>query len=350
MTFAALGAGLAACGGSSHAAADNGRPPVVARIGTAIIPNATLAHWMTAMAPQHVLPNPPAYAACVAHARAREPQSTKAQARATCAQEYQEVRQQAMGFLISAQWLIGEAAAEGMPVTHQDVERRLADKKRSFPNSEAEFGESLKAIDHTLADAELEIEAELAAEKIKRKLVAEEPKVTAGQVAGYYARHIARYHIPEIRYFGLFENLYSAAEARKLMRAVAAGKSSVRTALHEKLPRKPFSDYNGEKRTIVEAIFKAPLHVLAGPVRLNDLYFVIEVTRVTRPYVQSLSHVRAAIAKRLTDQRRRKTLAAFVAAWRRRWLAKTDCQAGFIVQKCRQYRGAKTAEDPLQLN
>jgi hypothetical protein len=350
MAVAAPGLWLAACGGDSHRPGNGAPPAVVARVGNVAIPNATLAHWMTAMAPQHVLPNPPDYKACVAHDQAREAQSTTAQAREACAKEYQEVRQQALGFLISSRWLIGEAAAEGVPVTRQDVERRLTEKKRAFPNSEAEFSESLKAIDHTLADAELEVEAELAAEKIRRKLIAGEPKVTKSQVAAYYASHVQGYHVPEIRYFGIFENLTSPGQARQLMRDIAAGRGSVRTPLREKLPRKPFSDYNGEKRTIVEAIFKAPSHLLTGPIRLNELYFVIEVTRIAHPYVQPLAQVRATIAKRLTDERRRRTLAAFVAAWRSRWLAQTDCQPGFVVQKCRQYNGPKAAADPLQLN
>ncbi|HEV2974447.1 MAG TPA: hypothetical protein VGX69_05560, partial [Solirubrobacteraceae bacterium] len=97
-------------------------------------------------------------------------------------------------------------------------------------------------------------------------------------------------------------------------------------------------------------IFKAPLHVLTGPIRLNNLYFVIEITRIAHPYVQSLAQERTAIAKRLTEARERRTLAAFVAAWRRRWLARTSCQPGFVVQKCRQYSGPEAAEDPLQLN
>jgi hypothetical protein len=352
MAAVALGGGLAACGESaqkSSGGSSSPPPPIVAHVGNAAIPNATLAHWMRAMAPGHVLPNPPDYSACVAHEKAHESQP-RTQALEACAHEFQEVRQQALGFLISSQWLIGEAGAEGVPVTRQDVERRLAEKKRSFPNSEAEFGESLKAIDHTLADAELEIEAELAAEAIKRKLIAGEPKLSDGQIAAYYARHIQGYHIPEIRYFGIFENLDSAAQARQLMRDVAAGKSGDRTPLHEKLPRRPFGYYNGEKRTIVEAIFKAPLHVLTGPIRLNNLYFVIEITRIAHPYVQSLAQERTAIAKRLTEARERRTLAAFVAAWRRRWLARTSCQPGFVVQKCRQYSGPEAAEDPLQLN
>jgi foldase protein PrsA len=262
-----------------------------------------------------------------------------------CRQQYQALATQALTFLISSQWLVGEAARQGAPVTGREVAARLAEKKKSFASA-AEFQESLKAIAHTPGDLELEIRSELAEDKIRKRLIAQEPKITPSEVAAYYHRHIANYHIPERRYFDIGENFSSAAEARSKRKAVGAGEESI----HESLPRKPFTDYNGEKRIIYEAIFKAKPHVVSAPIRLNDLYFLIDVTRITRPYVQSLAQVRRAIDEKLTSVRRRRTLATFIAAWRRRWTARTDCNAAYVVPKCRQYKGPEAPEEPLQLN
>jgi foldase protein PrsA len=337
----ALAGGLATCGS---------REAIVARVGDRAVTNATLAHWMAVMAPQHLVPDSPRYAACIARRRAFARQAATDELEHECGQEYEVLRQQALGFLISSRWLIDESAEEGMGVSRREVEQRLAEKESTFANGKPEFEESLKAIAHTAADVELELESELASEKIRRRLVSKEHRVAPTEIAAYYRQNIAHFHIPERRDFYIAENFPSEAFARRVMTEVQAGRSLANTSLSESRLRKPFTDYKGEKRTIYEAIFKAKQGVLTGPIRLNNLYFLIEVTRITPAYVESLAQVRRSIGKKLTAERRRQALATFVAAWRRKWIARTDCAVGYVVQKCRQYSGPMTLEDPLGLN
>jgi foldase protein PrsA len=276
-----------------------------------------------------------------------KPGSSTASLEHVCRVEYAALRQQALAFLISSRWLTGEAAEEGMRVSAREVQQQLQQRKRSFP-SESEFNESLQAIAHSVADVEREIEGDLAAQKLRRRLIAKEPRITSAEIAAYYRRNIARFHVPEQREFDIVENLRSEAIARRQMREAKAGKHLL--SLHESFPRKPFTDYVGEKRTIYEAIFKAQPHVFTGPIRLNEFYFLIRVTHIAPGRVEPLRRVHGAIEKRISAERDRKTLARFVSAWRLRWRARTDCRAGYVVQKCRQYAGPKTAEEPLALN
>jgi hypothetical protein len=335
--------GLVACGGNSAASSAHS-DAIAVQLGGRTIKASAVAHWIAVLAPQHVAPIPPRYAACIVRQRSLARRSTGVTHKQECRQQYQALATQALTFLISSQWLIGEAARQGMPVTEREVAARLAEKKNSFANV-TEFQESLKAIAHSPADLKLEIQAELAEDKIRKRVIAQEPKSTRSEIATYYRRHIATYHIPERRYFDIGENFSSAAEAKKKRKAVGAGKESI----HESLPRKLFTDYNGEKRIIYEAIFKAKPHVVSAPIRLNNLYFLIDVTRITPPYVQSLAEVRRAIGRKLSSVRRRRALVAFIVAWRRRWTARTGCNVAYVVQKCRQYHGPKAPEDPLQL-
>jgi parvulin-like peptidyl-prolyl isomerase len=340
----ALVAGLGACGGGA-------REAVVVQVGDSPITNATVAHWMAVMAPQHIVPDPPRYAACIAHDRAVGARSDEADLQEGCAREYQALRRQVLGFLISSQWLVAQAADEGVGITAQEVKRRLVEKKESFPHGRAEFEESLKAIGRSVEDVEREVRAELASTKIRGRLIKDKAEVTPADVAAYYRRNVGKWRVPERRNFDIAENFRSDAEARKVMSDVKARRSRLADkSIAESLPRKSFADYSGEKRIIYEAIFKATPHVLTGPIRLNSLYFVIEVTHVTPAYVQSLAQVRSAIVKKLSTTRQRRALARFVAAWRSKWTAKTDCHAGYVVQKCRQYTGPTVPEDPLALN
>jgi PPIC-type PPIASE domain/SurA N-terminal domain len=302
---------------------------------------------MSIMAPQHVVSRPPRYAACIAHQRFLAPQAGEAQLERECRGQYDALRREALGFLISEKWLTEEAAEEGLRVSEREVKQQLDRRRRSF-SSDVEFWESLRAIDHSISDVELEIRAELAAQKLRQRLIDNEPKLTQAQIASYYRRNIGHFYIPTRRYFNIVENLKSEAAARKLSREFAQGKASiVDNSLHESLAKGALGS-PAEHRIIYKAIFAAKPRVLTQPILINHRYFLVEVTRITPARLKPLSEVQDAIKRKLTSEHQRQTLAAFIKAWRARWSARTDCSPGYVIQKCRQYNGPATPE-PLSL-
>jgi len=298
----------------------DGSSKIVARVGGVAITQATLTHWMRALAPQHVVRKGPDEA----------------------------LQRRALDFLISSQWLIGEAAAEGMGVSRAQVARRLAEKERSFPGGRRAFEEFLRVVVRTVADQELEMRAELAAEAIRRRLAAQETKITPAEVARHYRQHLAEYVVPEERYYDIVENIPSATLARTLVKEVKTGRSLSDMSIPEAYPRKNrFSAYPGEQPAVMEAVFKAVPHVLSGPIHGGPSYFLIEVTRITPAFTQSFAQVRGAIASALAAEQPRRRLASFTASWRRRWKARTNCHPGYIVRECRQYTGPNAPEASL---
>jgi len=344
---AALLAVVLALGGCGTAGT---RAGIVARVGATAISKPEVAHWMSVLAPEHRVPDPPGYGTCIAGRAAQGPAANDATAKQQCAQLYRSLRRRALDYLISSAWLLGEAGALGLPVSGKEVSQGLSQQRRSLPGGEAEYRESLTATGRTERDAESELRAQLAAEKIRRSLAEHESEVTPAQIVAYYRRHIERYHRPESRYFYILENLESATIARQRIKAIAEGKVSLaKTSLHEMLHRQDFAKIVGLKRILYRAIFAAKRHRLVGPVVINRYYFLFEVTRITPPEVAPLARVSSAIARQLTIAQRQRTLSGFIAAWRARWTAKTNCTAGYIVQKCRQYSGPLTPEDPVGL-
>ncbi len=303
----AVVAGLAACGcGTSDG--------VVVRVGQTVITEATLDHWMSAIAGGRAVPDP-------------------------SRQQDQPLRQQALGFLISSQWLLGEAADQGLKVSKQEIEQRFKEKERaSFPGGETEFHEFLKATGKKVSDVMFEIETKLASSKIRQAVASREPKITQAQITRYYNQHKQNYALPERRYFDI-ESLISEAAARKVRREVEQGKSFTKTVLHESLERSKSADVGSGKEAIERAVFSARPNVLGGPVRLYGDYSLFEVRRITVAVQPTLAQVQSSIEKRLTAERQRRTLAEFVKAWRKKWIAGTDCQTGYVVPGCRQYKG-----------
>jgi hypothetical protein len=134
-------AGLAVvgCGGT----AGNG-DPVVAQVGSTKITESTLHHWMATFvrgdfyatigtkAPAGLATDPPNYAACVAAAKTIEPRPSSGKPRLTgtqleqkCHALYRDVRSEALSYLISVLWSIGEAGEMGRTVSDREVQKQI---------------------------------------------------------------------------------------------------------------------------------------------------------------------------------------------------------------------------------
>jgi foldase protein PrsA len=312
--------GLAACGGG--ATNSSGAGGVVARVGDATITEAALAHWTSVMA-------------------AKEPASAE-----------RALRQRALSFLISSRWQIGEAAEQGLAATSREVKQHLQSRIDSYKNGEAEFHEVLKVSGQTSADVTLEIEAELASAQLARraKAVASPMGITQAEVASYYRKNKHAFSTPEGRQVEVFHT-ESVALARKVAMKGVTGRKLANVTDAESLVY--VKGLKGNTKTVLsKRIFEARLGGFVGPVQVGPNYFVFELTSISPPTQSTLAEVRGTIEASLEAEARRTALAAVIKSWRTKWIAKTDCKAGFIVQKCRQYTAsqASSVEPPLVFN
>jgi foldase protein PrsA len=342
LTACSVAFGLAACGSApgNH---------VVVRVGRSAITSATLSHWMAVLAPEHAVPDPPGYGECMRREEALTLRSSRAALAAQCARQYRALRLQALNYLISSHWLIGEAAGEGLTPSERRVQQVAAKAQSLSPGEQQGEGDG-GSVARNGHDAAFQARARLADASIRQALFNAEPQITPAQVARQYARELARFRIPERRYFEIFEHIPGEAAARKVMAQIAAGRGNVAAVhLHESLVRTRGFDLGGTKLPIVTAIFAASPHMLTGPVPLNGEYALFEVTKITPASIRSLAQVEKSIRSRLARERRRRTLRRFIGQWRRKWTARTACARGYIVQKCGQYSGPRSPEDPLAL-
>jgi DNA-directed RNA polymerase subunit F len=322
---------LVACGHSGEISRG-----VAVRVGKISISTSAVDRWMLAMAPEHVLPDPPRYSACIAHQEALDPLTVGAELKEECARQYQALRGRVLSFLISSAWLIEEAAGRGLLPSAREVHRRLGETdKESSPGTSS-------------ADREFAARAALAEAELRRIPADAGSGVTRADVTGFYRRNIQQFEKRERRYVTLVEQFPTEAAARRFLQEVTEGRRSLssRTPYYESLVRPNIARVVPRKRAEIKAIFAAKPHVPLGPERLNG-YSVFEVTRIIPRTVQSLSTVEVGIEKRLVEEARKRALARFVRAWRKKWRAKTDCHPSYVVQQCRQYRGARSPEGRL---
>jgi len=318
----ALAAALAACGGE----------PVAVRVGRTTITGGQVAHWMSVLAPEHTVPDPPGYGNCIAREQAQGSPSSQVELLRECRQQYGALRRRALELLISAAWLTGAAAGEGVHISGAQVEERL--RERGTPTV-AEGGDA--------ADARLVARSELAEEKMRELLSGGERPISHAEMVAYYRAHLGRFLIPEKRYLAV-DNLKTPALALQTKREVEAGERArfTRDALSEQIEATGMAGYDPAEAAIRRAILAARPGVLLGPLR-NGEYSLVEVRRIVAARYRTLAQVQRGLARELAVEEQRWTLSRFTDSWRARWTARTDCSPGYVVQGCSRYRGPLAA-------
>ena len=312
--------GLGACGAGVS-------DSVVVQIGATAITKTTLHHWILVINAGRAVSDP---------AKGRD----------------RALQQQALDYLISSEWLIGESASRGLTVSAQEVRQRVAGRRAaSFPGGEAELHKFLAVAHKNVADIEFEAKVELASSKL-RQLIASTAGIVAGvQIATYYKRHRQFFVVPERR-VAKFAGGNTIAAIEKLRREVESGRRDLTSAAQRKVGETSLTvpSHPNRQNPLERAIYAAKPNVVTKPVKMGNDYYLIEVVRVFPPVAQTLAQVAGTIRRHLVEEAQRRALARFVKTWRAKWIAKTDCRFGYMVQKCGRYDGPKAPEDPLSLN
>lgn len=362
------GVTLTACGGGIPGNA------VVSVNGTPIT-NSTFSHWMTVAAgsssasaaaagqtaPKAVVPDPPAYTACIAHLEAVAPKPAKGQSKPTpaalkaqCEQQYTALKQQVLAYLISANWVIGEAAERGVKVSDAEVKKQFNQiKSQQFPK-EADFQKFLASTGYTVSDLLLRVKLNTLSSKIQQKVNKEAgKKPSQKEITAYYEQHKSQYGQPERRNI-LIILTKTQAQAEKAKHEIESGKSFASVAKSVSID--PVSKAAGgslpgvvkgqEEKALDAAVFSAKLNVLGGPVKTPFGYYIYEVKKTLPASQQALSAVQSSIQQQITAQAQQKALATFIKNFRKKWEARTECRSSYTVKDCKGYKAPATPTLP----
>ena len=348
---------LASCGGvpGNAVLTVDGKP----------ITKTTFNHWMGVAAVSSaaglggsaVVPEPPNFTACIAHLQATSPKPAKGQAPPTtaqfkqqCEQEYKTLQQEVLGFLVSSEWVLGEGASLGVNVADKEVKKRFEQiRSQQFPKA-AEFQRFLANSGQTVSDLLLRVKLNLMSSKIQQKVVRSKATVTHQQIEKYYKENPSRFGVPERRDLEIILTK-TEAQAKSAKKEVESGKSFASVA--KKVSIDPTSKENGgllagvvkgqEEKALDEAAFKAKVGALEGPVKTPFGVYVFRVKKISAGSTQSLAQSEATIKAQLIATQQQSALTNFVKGFKKKWTAKTDCRAGFVVMDCKQYKAPKSS-------
>jgi foldase protein PrsA len=351
--------GLAACGGIPGNA--------VVQVGSTPVTKESFNHWMqvaaTANSPAQgaiskpVVPEPPDYKACIAHLQATTPAPAKgqtapttAQLKSQCEQQYKQLQQQVLGFLISSNWVLGEAGDLGVKVSDKEVHKQFEKiKSQQFPRV-AEYEKFLVSTGQTTSDLLLRVKLNMLSSKIQEKIAKKKHAVTKSEIEKYYNENKQRFGQSEKRSVEIILTKTEAA-AKKAKQEVESGKSFASVAKSTSID--PTSKASGgllsevikgqQEKALDEALFSATPNVLGGPLKTPFGFYVYRVKSVTPGSQQTLAQAEASIKAQLTASQSQTSLSKFVKEFRTKWKAKTDCLSGYVIKDCKQFKEPKTS-------
>jgi foldase protein PrsA len=193
------------------------------------------------------------------------------------------------------------------------------------------------------------VKLNLLSQKIQQKVVKAKSAVTHAEVVKYFEENKERYGTPEKRSVRivLTKTESQAAAAKK---EIESGKSFASVAKAHSID--PTSKANGgliqgvvkgeEEKALSEAVFSAKAHVLSGPVKTPFGYYIFEVEKVEAGSSTALKTVEASIKQQLVATHQQKALTEFVKSFKKKWQAKTECRAGYVVADCKGYKAPKS--------
>ncbi len=350
---------LASCGGVSKSD--------VASVDGTTISKKTFDHWIAiaASASQDPtakaagVPDPPNYIKCIAAKKAAAPPPVKgqpdpsdAQYKTQCVQQFTQLKDQVMTFLIRSQWLELEATDEGVEISDAKVKAEF-DKARlqAFPQAK-QYADFLKTSGQSEADLLFRQRSQMLEKKITETVQKASKNVTPDDISAYYKKNQAQFTQPATRDLNVILTK-TQAEADKAKAALAGGASFASVA--KKYSTDDTSKNDGGKLPAVaqgsqegafdKAIFSAPLNQVEGPVKTSLGYYVFEVTKETAKKVQSEAQAQKTIKQIVIADKGQKALTAFGKSYQARWKELTDCQTGYIVADCNNFKAPKTPKN-----
>ena len=248
--------------------------------------------------------------------------------------EYEQLKGQAVTFLIQRAEFEQEAEAMGIKITDDNVNKRIEQlKKQFYGGNEQRYQKTLKQQGLTEDQAKEEVRAQLISEELFKKVTGD-VKVSNDEVKAYYNSHKSQYGQPEtreVRHILVTKKVL----ADKLYAQLKAGANFAKLA--KKYSKDPGSASNGGKLTIskgqtVPAFDKTAFSLkkgeLSAPVHTQYGYHIIQaLSGVKAAQTTSLSKVQASIKQQLEQQHKNDAMTKWVDKKKQ-----TYCKSGIKYQ------------------
>lgn len=265
--------------------------------------------------------------------------------------EYDELKEKAMGNLLNAAWLEGEAEELGISVTEKEVAAEFEKAKSEAFKTEAEYKEFLKKAHYTKADVLHQVKLQMLTKQVEEKVTTSAPKPSESEIEDYYeAAKSTQYVKPASRNVRVILNKdEKKVEAAKQALEKDGSEASWQKVAKQYSTEKLSKDSGGLRTELTEETaeeplkakaFTAPEGQLEGPIKGPKGFYLFEVVSETPESTQGLDEVKSSISAQLEGQLQQSYFAEFVAEFSSKWTSRTFCADGFVIEACSNFEGS----------
>ena len=327
-------------------------PSAVAKVGDSTISKDEFDRWYKNAAAgasqggQAAAPDPPDFEKCVAALEkqaapqgAEKPSAEDLEKQ--CKQQYEDLRDQVMQFLIQAEWVQQEAEERGVEVSDEEVKKSFEDqKKQAFPK-EADYQKFLDDNGMSEEDILFRVKLDQLQTKLTKKITEGKATPTDEEVAAEYEKNKETYAVAETRDVNLVltKTRDRAEEAKAELEDGASFKTvSKEFSIDEatKAQGGKLTDFTRgqQDRELEKAAFAAKRGELQGPVKAQFGYYVFEVDKVKPASQPTLDEVKDQITQQLRSEQEQKVLNDFIKEFREKYKNETQCADDFRIAEC----------------
>jgi parvulin-like peptidyl-prolyl isomerase len=261
----------------------------------------------------------------------------------------EELHKSAVGELLNGAWIFGEAEEQGIKVTSKEVNDELAKIKKESFKTEKAFQEFMKESHFTEEDVTSKIELQIISQKIEEKIKKETPPLTEEELKAYYdkekATQFTKKPTRDVR-VAVNEDKKEIEAAQKALEAdnseaswkKVTKKYSPTTAAQAGLQKEIAEEFLTEP--LKKDIFKSATGELIGPVKQEKNYLLLEVVKLHPEKVQTFAEAKPTIEGTLKASKEEKFFSEWVAGFQAKWITRSYCASGFVVESCANYKGS----------
>jgi parvulin-like peptidyl-prolyl isomerase len=273
------------------------------------------------------------------------------------AEEYEGLKETALGELLDTIWIQGEAAEMGISVTPEEVAAELKTLKGQSFETEQQYQEYLEEGHFTQADVDRQVKVRMLGTKIQAQIDEEAPAPSDSEIEDYYeAAKSSEFTTPESRDARIIVNRDKGKveEAKAALEKDNSNQSWKEVAKRYSTNQasgglaKGFTDIDTEEpEPLNEAIFAASTGQIDGPLDTPDGYTVFEVVKVTSEEVESFEEAEPGISSKLSDRFAQEDFADFLRTYNIKWESRTFCAPEATIQRCANFKGTVRPEAAL---
>lgn len=272
--------------------------------------------------------------------------------------QYEDLRQAAIGDLLDTTWIRGEAADQGITISQRQADAELdqiVTQNFRCPNDGdpfecPEFNRFLEQSSFSRDDVLRRVELQVLSTDLQQKITEAVGPVPREDIGEYYESAEEQFTLPATRDVRLVLNRNAAdVEQAKAELEQDSSDASWRRVAKE-LSTDPTSKDNGGLRPgLTEGLLEEPLNSeifaaakgeIVGPVETPLGSYVFEVIETMPERTQELEEVQAQIRSQLAQQGQQTAFSQFVDDYGGKWLSRTVCASGFVIERCSNFTGS----------